>query len=98
MNPSKKDKIVIMEGQMKTCSKISIAACIITALLLLAEFLAAQLLKGMDAAGVVIKICTYLCYVMPFVIVIPMFVRTNLKVKVHNLRWQEEQSGRTQPK
>lgn len=94
MKQSNEDKIEIIKGQMKACSKVSAIAAVITALLLLTEFLAAQFMKGSDYAGTVIKICTYLCYVMPFVIVVPMFVRTNLNVKLHNLRWQEEQKGK----
>ena len=91
MKQSNEDKIEIIKGQMNTCNKVSVISAVITALLLLAEFLAAQFLKGSDYAGTIIKICTYLCYVMPFAIVVPMFVRTNLNVKLHNLRWQEEQ-------
>lgn len=90
MKQSNEDKIKVIEGQLKLCSRVSILACILTVLVLVAEFFAAGQFKGASWAGTVVKLCTYICYVMPFVIVIPLFVRSNLKVRLHNIRWKEE--------
>lgn len=91
MNRSNEDKIKIIEGQMKLCSRISIAACAVTVLLILTEFLLAGHFKGASWAGTVVNVFTYIFYIMPFVIVIPLFVRTNLNVRRHNLQWQDDQ-------
>lgn len=92
MNSSYEDKIIILKKQIKLCTRISIVALIATVLLLLVEFILAGQFKGASWAGTVVKMCTYTCYVMPFIIAIPLFVRSNLNVRLHNLRWRQQES------
>lgn len=96
MNSSYEDKIIILKKQIKLCGRISIAALIVTVLLLLAEFIFAGQFKGASWAGTVVKMCTYTCYVMPFVIAIPLFVRSSLNVKLHNLKWKQQETEENQ--
>lgn len=91
MNQPNEDKIKITEKQLKLCGRISMAALIVTILLLAAEFVLAGQFKGASWAGNVVKFCTYACYIMPFVIAVPLFVRSNLKVRLHNLKWRQQQ-------
>lgn len=91
MKKTIEDKIADLEKQVRLCSVISIVAVIVTAIIFGAEFAVAEFCKEADWAESVIKGCIYAVYVMPFVIVIPLFVRVNLKGKLYQAKKQLEE-------
>lgn len=90
MKRSVEQKIKALEQQIHLCSIISIVALVITVLLLAVEFVAAQFGGNADWVRNVIKACIYILYVMPFVVVIPLFFRVNLKGKLYQMKKQEK--------
>ena len=90
MKKTVEEKIAALERQIRLCSVISIVAVIVTALIFGAEFAVAGLCEDASWAKNAIKACIYALYVMPFLIVIPLFVRVNLKGKLYQAKKQEK--------
>lgn len=91
MKKSIEEKIASLEKQIRLCSIVSIVAVIVTAVLFVVEFAVAEFCKDASWAQGVIKGCIYIMYVMPFVIMIPLFVRVNLKGKLYQAKKKLEE-------
>ena len=86
---SVEDKIKKVEREIKLCTVISRAAAILLVLLFLTEFITAKFFGGAGWAKPVIRFCVYLLYGMPFLVMIPLFFRVNLKGKLYRLKNQK---------
>lgn len=86
MKKSIEERILSLEKQVRLCSVISIIAVIVTVILFGAEYVVAEFWKDAAWAKNVVKVCVYALFVMPFVIVIPLFVRVNLKGKLYQAK------------
>ena len=91
MKKTVKERITSLENQIRLCNSISIVAVVVTAVLFGAEYVVAEFFKDAAWAQSVIKGCIYVLYVMPFVIVVPLFVRVNLKGKLYQEKKQIEE-------
>lgn len=86
MKTSIQDKIKLVEGQIRICNIISVTAIVVTLLLVGAEYVTARFFADAQWAHNMIKMCIYTLYIMPFVIVVPMFFKVNLRNKLYQLK------------
>lgn len=82
------DKIISIKKRIRLCSILSICAVAVTLLLVAGEYVAAEFYKDAAWAEGVIKGCVCALYVMPYAIVVPLFVRVNLKGKLYQAKKQ----------
>lgn len=84
------EKIEVTKKQIRICNVISLAGVILTILLCGLEFISVQYFKGQGWVPSIIRLCIHALYVMPFVIVVPLFFRVNLRGKLYRLKKQEK--------
>lgn len=93
MKNSIQEKIELLEKQIRLCSVSSIIAIILTALLFLGQFCTARFGQAAEWKGSVLKVLMYIQFVMPFVIILPLFIRVNLKGKLYQLKKEEHKDS-----
>lgn len=91
---SLQDKIEKKERQIKLCNIISVVSVILTIVLIAVEYVTASYFQNTGWYSPVIKTCVYLLYVMPFLIVVPIFFKVNIRTKLYGLKKNEEADGR----
>lgn len=84
------EKINITKKQIKLCNIISLAGVVLAVVLYGLEVICIQYFKGQGWAQTVVRLCIYALYAMPFVIVVPLFFKVNLKGKLYQLEKQEK--------
>lgn len=82
------DKIRVIKRWKKICGIISIAALIGIVLLVALEYVSARFFADAPWEQGVVRACIYILYVMPYIVVVPLFCRVNLSGKLYRLQQQ----------
>lgn len=79
---STEERIVGIRKKIKICGYISVAAIFLILICLAAEAMVTSFVSDKNIAKNVIVVLSYICNVLPVVVMIPLFVRVNLKTKL----------------
>lgn len=79
---SSDDRIASLKKKMKICSNISVVAIIFIVICIIAEALVSSVVADKDVARKVLSVLTFICNVLPFVVMLPLFFRVNLRTKL----------------
>lgn len=75
----------VIEGlrkKIKLCNIISIIGIILIIVCMISEYAVSKLVADKEAAFTIINNIAYFCYVLPFVVMVPLFFKVNLKNKL----------------
>ena len=75
-------RIEELKKKIKVCNIITVTALILIVVCVVAEYLVAQFMKDKAAAVTIVNNIAYFCYILPFVVMVPLFFRVNLKNKL----------------
>jgi len=76
------DRINDIMKKMKICTYVTIAAIILIVVCVAAEAVVGTVVGNRDSARKIITVLSYICNALPFVVMLPLFIRVNLKSKL----------------